>query len=87
MKNKDFNTKVLQALRIIIILLRRILMKISEAHPCDSEDLVDNADAKKYLQICDKSLQRRRDSGKIPFVKIGGKYYYPKSFFTHQFKK
>ncbi|MGV7105781.1 helix-turn-helix domain-containing protein [Flavobacterium sp. U410] len=44
------------------------------------EDWLDNADIKMRFHISDSTLYRMRKEGKIPFVKIRGKYHYPKSF-------
>ncbi|MDP2159058.1 MAG: helix-turn-helix domain-containing protein [Flavobacterium sp.] len=41
----------------------------------------DNADAKMALNISDSTLSRLRKAEKIPFLKIGGKYYYPRDYF------
>ncbi|KQS88820.1 helix-turn-helix domain-containing protein [Chryseobacterium sp. Leaf394] len=49
------------------------------------EELIDQADAKRILKLGDTALYRLRISGKIPYRKIGGKIYYPKSFFNNAF--
>ena len=44
------------------------------------EEWLDNADIKMRFHISDSTLYRMRKEGKIPFIKIRGKYHYPKSF-------
>ena len=46
----------------------------------------DSADIKRLLNISDSTLHRIRKSRKIPYVKIGNKIFYPKSFFKNAFK-
>ena len=41
----------------------------------------DNADAKIALKISDSTLARLRKDQKIPFTKVGNKYYYPRDYF------
>lgn len=41
----------------------------------------DNADAKMVLNISDSTLTRLRKNGKIPYTKVGNKYYYPRAYF------
>ncbi|MFT3920339.1 helix-turn-helix domain-containing protein [Cloacibacterium sp.] len=43
----------------------------------------DNADMKRLFHISDKTLQRLRLSGQVPFVKFGNKYLYPIKFFQN----
>ncbi|MGG7469402.1 helix-turn-helix domain-containing protein [Chryseobacterium arthrosphaerae] len=46
----------------------------------------DSADVKRLLNISDSTLHRIRKSEKIPYIKIGNKIFYPKSFFNNAFK-
>ena len=46
------------------------------------EELLDSAKVKQLLNISDSTLYRMRKRNEIPHKKIGGMYYYPKSFFT-----
>jgi hypothetical protein len=47
----------------------------------------DSADVKRLLNISDSTLFRIRKSHNIPYVKIGRKIFYPKSFFKNLLKK
>ncbi|WEK70981.1 MAG: helix-turn-helix domain-containing protein [Candidatus Chryseobacterium colombiense] len=47
----------------------------------------DSADVKRLLNISDSTLFRIRKSQHIPYVKIGRKIFYPKSFFINRLKK
>ncbi len=42
----------------------------------------DGADIKQLFNISDPTLGRYRKDKKIPFTKLGGRFLYPKSFFT-----
>ena len=46
------------------------------------EELLDSAKVKQLLNISDSTLYRMRKKNEIPHKKIGGMFYYPKSFFT-----
>ncbi|MBG6233517.1 hypothetical protein IWX76_000072 [Pedobacter sp. CAN_A7] len=46
---------------------------------CPNDDLLDNADAKRLLQISDKTLFRWRKEKLIEYQIIGNKHYYRKS--------
>ena len=41
----------------------------------------DNADVLQILKISESTLARYRKQDKIPFSKLGSKYYYPREFF------
>lgn len=43
---------------------------------------LDSADIKQQFHFSDSKLYRLRKANKIPHRKIGGTYYYPKSYFT-----
>lgn len=38
---------------------------------------LDNSQMKQLFNVVDKTLYRWRKSGKLQFLKTGGKYYYP----------
>lgn len=42
----------------------------------DGEELLDNQDVLLMLKISNRSLQRYRSSGKLPYYTISGKLYY-----------
>ena len=50
----------------------------------DGEELLDNQDLLQMLKISNRSLQRYRSIGKLPYYTISGKLYY-KSSDVHQF--
>jgi hypothetical protein len=50
----------------------------------DGEELLDNQDLLQMLKISNRSLQRYRSSGKLPYYSISGKIYYKLSD-VHQF--
>lgn len=50
----------------------------------DGEELLDNQDVLQMLKISNRSLQRYRSSGKLPYYTISGKLYYKISD-VHQF--
>lgn len=55
-----------------------------QRHSIDGEDLLDNQDLLQMLKISQRSLQRYRSSGKLPYYTISGKIYYKLSD-VHQF--
>lgn len=50
----------------------------------DGEELMDNQDLLQMLKISNRSLQRYRSSGRLPYYTISGKIYYKLSD-IHQF--
>ena len=50
----------------------------------DGEELLDNQDLLQMLKISNRSLQRYRSIGKLPYYTISGKLYYKLSD-VHQF--
>ncbi len=50
----------------------------------DGEELLDNQDILQMLKISNRSLQRYRSSGRLPYYTISGKVYYKLSD-VHQF--
>ena len=50
----------------------------------DGEELLDNQDLLQMLKISNRSLQRYRSNGKLPYYTISGKLYYKLSD-VHQF--
>ncbi|MFD2289140.1 helix-turn-helix domain-containing protein [Pedobacter petrophilus] len=50
----------------------------------DGEELLDNQDLLQMLKISNRSLQRYRSNGKLPYYTISGKLYYKMSD-VHQF--
>jgi predicted site-specific integrase-resolvase len=61
-------------------------MKKKEKLKIDKKDLnlwYDNFDVMHILKISDSTLARYRKQEKIPFTKLGGKYFYPREFFEN----
>lgn len=52
----------------------------------DGEELLDNQDLLQMLKISNRSLQRYRSNGKLPYYTISGKLYYKLSD-VHQFMR
>ncbi|SKA32921.1 Helix-turn-helix domain-containing protein [Chitinophaga eiseniae] len=50
----------------------------------DGEELLDNQDILQMLKISNRSLQRYRSTGRLPYYTISGKLYYKLSD-VHQF--
>jgi len=50
----------------------------------DGEELLDNQDILQMLKISNRSLQRYRSNGRLPYYSISGKLYYKLSD-VHQF--
>jgi len=70
---------------MVILLLSELL----DRHYSNSQPdypYYDSADVKQLLKISDRTLQRMRKSGDLPYIRIGRKILYPKSFFTEASK-
>ena len=66
------------------ILKEYVLNIKKERHSIDGEELLDNQDLLLMLKISQRSLQRYRSTGKLPYYTISGKLYYKLSD-VHQF--
>ncbi|MDR6157132.1 hypothetical protein QF023_000648 [Chryseobacterium sp. SLBN-27] len=75
-----------QLMNIIIEIFSEILVNL-ERSKNNEDQYYDSADVKRLLNISDSTLFRNRKSQKIPYVKIGRKIFYPKSFFTTALRK
>lgn len=49
--------------------------RYSERHSVEKK-YYDNADMMQLFNVCERTLQRWRDEGIVPFTKLGGKIYY-----------
>jgi len=70
---------VLQELKKIssqIEALQSKLEELKEAKQGFSNNWLDNADLKELLKVKDRTLQKYRDEGILPFTKLGGKILY-----------
>lgn len=70
----------------IVSFLSEILQTLKKSPVHDSQ-YYDSADVKRLLNISDSTLHRLRKAQNIPYVRIGKKIFYPKSFFNNAFKK
>lgn len=66
------------------ILKEHIIDMQKQRNSIDGEELLDNQDLLQMLKISQRSLQRYRSSGKLPYYTISGKLYYKLSD-VHQF--
>ena len=73
--NKDGETY--QEIMLLILELQKTLLLMG-----DNQKFYDNADLKCLLNVSDRTLYRMRKMNKIPFFKVGNKYYYPYSSLT-----
>lgn len=53
--------------------------KSNSLQTVDGEELLDNQDVLLMLKISNRSLQRYRSDGKLPYYSISGKIYYKRS--------
>ena len=65
-------------------LLGQELYESNNRSSIDGDELLDNQDVLQMLKISNRSLQRYRSSGKLPYYTISGKLYYKLSD-VHQF--
>ena len=57
---------------------------VKKRNSIDGDELLDNQDLLQMLKISNRSLQRYRSNGKLPYYTISGKLYYKLSD-VHQF--
>lgn len=74
--NEEVPTSLKELLTELLFLLYQ--------NPTDQELFYDSADLKRLLKISDKTLYRMRKRKKIPFRKLGNKYFYPKKYFIQK---
>lgn len=67
-------------LKIEIEELRKSLSALQQQ--AQNDIWYDGADIKRIFHISESTLIRYRKEGKIPFTKLGGRYLYPKQYFT-----
>ena len=66
------------------ILSEHLITEQKKLQVVDGEELMDNQDLLQMLKISNRSLQRYRSSGRLPYYSISGKLYYKLSD-VHQF--
>ncbi|MCJ8154830.1 helix-turn-helix domain-containing protein [Chryseobacterium sp. SSA4.19] len=65
----------------LLAFLSEILKSLDRKETCSS-GYYDSADVKQMLNISDRTLHRLRKSKAVPYMRIGRKIFYPKSFFS-----
>ncbi|WP_417355339.1 helix-turn-helix domain-containing protein [Flavobacterium sp.] len=55
------------------------LSQVGKNQSIDGEELLDNQDLLQMLKISNRSLQRYRSDGRLPYYTISGKLYYKRS--------
>lgn len=55
--------------------------------PKTNKELLTNAEACEYLQVCSKTLKKYRDSGTLEYSKVGRKFYYQEKDLLEFLKK
>ena len=75
--NSEYTHQILDMLQVIFGYVKKVV----------ENDLIyyDNADLKRMFHISDSTLHRLRKQGVIEYIKIGGKYFYRKSFIDSAF--
>lgn len=80
MENDVFSEKegeALKNMKLLLLEFQKTFLLLEE-----SQKFYDNADLKSLLNVSDKTLYRMRKTNKIPYIKFGNKFYYPKQFFN-----
>jgi hypothetical protein len=78
MLSKIFNILV-EILKLVNEIHTRLPINDVIPETCSNDDFLDNADAKRFLQISDRTLFRWRKEKLIEYQMIGNKHYYRKS--------
>lgn len=73
------NGEAFKEMKLLLLELQRTLLLLRE-----NQKFYDNADLKRLLNVSDKTLYRMRKMNKIPYFKVGNKYYYPMQFFKQK---
>ena len=72
--------KLIKQLQKDVATLKQLLLP--EGYSTLNEIWLDSADIKQQFNISDSKLYRLRKNNQIPATVIGGRYYYPKSYFN-----
>ncbi len=67
----------LDSLNEELVQIRQLLERLG--NPSQSESLLTNKEAAKYLSVTIRTLQKYRDSGQLGYSQIGRKIYYSKA--------
>lgn len=65
--------------------LLREIIDLLKSQPVEDNLYYDNSDMKKNFNLSDSTLYRLRKAKIIPYQKLRGKIFYPKSFFKKAF--
>ncbi len=68
-----------RSIRPVMELLEEIRSLLKAGNRLNGESLLDNQDVCILFKITPRSLQRYRNTGKLPFIRIGGKPFYLES--------
>lgn len=71
------NGEALKQMKLLLLEFQKTILLLEE-----NQKFYDNADLKSLLNVSDKTLYRMRKMNKIPFFKMGNKFYYPKQYFN-----
>lgn len=84
MKNYPNINKPVEEVSLLLV-LKDIRDVLREKIPVENR-YYDNSDLKRMLNLSDSTLYRMRKNKVIPYKKISGKIFYPKSYFDKAFK-
>lgn len=73
------NDKMYRELLALIETLKKEVEQIKQSQT--DEEWLDSADLKLRFNFSESKLYHLRKTNQIPFIPIGGRYYYPKSYF------
>lgn len=77
--NRKFEESMDRIMQTLEIIVDKINPKYKVTNEIGGEVLLDNADLMQKLHVSARTLQRYRNSGKLPFKKINGKIFYYES--------
>lgn len=58
-------------------IIEEVLWNLANQKSIDNSGYYDSADMKQIFKISERTLCRWRKNGTVPYVKMGGKIYYP----------
>lgn len=72
--NVDFLTR--EDYQLLDEKLSKILALVASTDSVEQKPVIKSAEVKRILNCSDATLKNYRDTGKLPYSKIGGTYYY-----------
>jgi hypothetical protein len=69
-----------EILQIQVEELKKVVLNLKEQ--ANNDIWYDSADVMQLYNISDSTLARYRKEDKIPFTRLGGRFLYPKHYFT-----